>query len=365
MSPAHVPEPSAGARRTAAPRTMQELAALAGIPRVTISRVINGYPHVSTRMRERVREALNRFEYAPSLLATGLAKQRSSLLALVIPDVRASFYSGMMDRLERQAWAQGLNLLSFNTFFDPAREKRMLALAARLRVAALILTPITEQGRLVNGDALRHVQAPVVFFDRYKDRRHSCVLLDNRAAGRLAAAHLLGLGHRRVAVLGSPEDPANVCVRDRCGGFRQALQRRGLRADASCVWTIPWSEQSFTPTYGYELAKACLPRLRAEGVTGLFAYTDSIAAGALRALAEAGLRVPGDVSLVGCDDLDFAAFTSPPLTTIRQPMAELVDCLLRAAAPTHARHVQEEIAPALVERSSAAPPQERTARGRR
>ncbi len=332
---------------------MQKLAARTGIPRVTISRVLNGYPHVSARTRAKVRAAVERHGYEGNLLARSLVLRKSGLAAFIVPDIRPAFYGRMIDLVEREIRPLGMSLLSFNSFFDAERERHLLALVRRLQTDALIIAPITASGCLVSREALSRCRKPVVYFDRYVPERGTSVLLDNIAAGRLAAEYLISLGHRRLAVLESSEDALNVCVRDRSEGFRQAVRKHGFDFGREQVLRLDWPEPSAAFDYGYALAETGLARLRARRVTALFAHTDSIALGAMAALGKAGLRVPEDISVIGCDDLDFAAYTNPPLTTVCQPVEELAkqlaDVLAGRAGPGC-----RQIMPGLAERGSCA-----------
>ncbi len=341
---------------------MQELAAVTGIPRVTISRVINQHPHVSERMRRRVQEAIARHGYESNIMARSLVMRRNNLLAFIVPDIRISFYSEMIDRVEREALGQGLDLLPFNSFFNAERERHLLTLVRRLQADTLIIVPITAHGELVNGAELAGFRKRVLFFDRFVSPQGGSVMMDNAAAGRLAAEHLIALGHRRLAMLESSEDPRNVCVRDRREGFARAVRRHGLPFNRARRLRLDWPEQSSGFEYGHALVKTCRPQLRSLGITALFAHSDHIALGAMRALAEDGIRVPGELSLVGCDDLDFSAYSNPPLTTIRQPVEEMARALVRAVN-TREGDTRVEIAPQLVERDSCAAPRANALRG--
>jgi DNA-binding LacI/PurR family transcriptional regulator len=335
------------------PLTMQNLAALSGIPRVTISRVLNGYPHISDEMRNKVNAVIQRHGYEANILARSLVMKKTNLLAIVIPDIRISFYSRIVDQVEKEVLAKGMNLLPFDSYFDPERERRLLALIHRLQVDALIIAPVTSKGELVNREPITRFRKPVVFFDRHVSFKGASVLLDNNAAGRLAATHLLSLGHRRLAMLESSEDESNVCVQDRREGFARAIRKHGCTFDRKQIFRLDWPTQTASLEYGYALTKASLSALQAQGITAFFAYTDSIALGAIRALHEAGIRVPEDLSVIGCDDLDFAAYVTPPLTTIHQPTDELAKALVKDLKERN-RCTCTMIAPRLVERASCA-----------
>lgn len=331
--------------------SLKTFAQVSGIPQVTISRAYNAYKHVSERTRRKVMEAAERYGYQPNLFARGLATSRSGLVAFVLPNIQMPFYGEVIDQLELDVEKRGMSLLVFDSHFHSLREKRILHLIRCLRVEAVVLAPLTEGGRLVNRSTLAQLDMPVVFFDRFKGSGRSYVLLDNEKAGVLAADHLLSLGHRRVGMLEGYEDPRNICVRSRREGFLNKARSGGARL-VRTWYDLRCDPGLFSlPEYGYKLVKSRLAEIRSSGITGLFVYTDDIALGAMRAFTENGYRIPQDISLIGCDDLDFAEYLTPPLTTIRQPKTELAAALCEAVTSGR-RVIGRRIAPVLVNRGS-------------
>ncbi len=334
--------------------TMSELAAKTGIPRVTISRVLNGFKYVSEETKSRVYAAIEENGYEPNLLARSLVLQKSNLLAFVVPDIHLSFYSEMIDLVEQGAMAGGMHLLPFNSLFDPAREQRILSVASQLRVDGMILVPVKTGDTMANATSLKSVRHKLVIFDYHEAASHTTVGMDNWKAGYLAVERLRQLGHRRIAMLegGLAEESKVQSARGR--GFRAAVQELGLSPAQCPVFSGPWGKRGEYFEYGYELTRSHMADFRRLGVTALFAFTDGVALGAMRALMEAGLRVPDDLSIVGCDDLDFAAFLAPPLTTIRQPREAMAAGLLAGLNADRISHTKFD--PIFVERGSSAPP---------
>ena len=334
--------------------TMSELAAKTGIPRVTISRVLNGFKYVSEETKARVYAAIAKNGYEPNLLARSLVMRRSNLLAFVVPDIHLSFYSEMIDLVERGAMAGGFHLLPFNSLFDPAREQRILSVASQLRVDGMILVPVKTGDKMANAASLQGVRHKLVIFDYHEATGYSTVGMDNWKAGYMAVERLRLLGHRRIAMLEGGLAEEIKVQSARCLGFCAAIRESGLPAGNGPVYRGRWARRGEYFEYGYELTKRHIADFRRAGITALFAFTDGVALGAMRALVEEGLRVPADMSIVGCDDLDFAPFLAPPLTTIRQPREEMAAGLLAGLTAERVTHTKFE--PIFVERGSCAPP---------
>lgn len=336
--------------------TMKELSQLSGIPRESISRVLNAFPHVSNALRERVTKAIEEYGYEPNIMAKALVTKRSNLVAFIVPTIYDCFFGEMIDRVEHCALEQGLNLLPFNSFFNPERERHLVTLARRLQAEALIIAPITVGGKLVNKAVLSKFPKPLVFFDRYASSRKPSILLNNAMTGKMAAEYLISLGHRRLAFLQCWDDPKNRCVCERRQGFIDAAQTHGLSLNPTHFLSLDWGkkvEGGFD--YGYALLTHRLDDIRKSGITALFAHTDSIAMGAIHAILEAGLRVPDDLSIIGCDDMNFAAHTTPPLTTIGQPKEEMAKALIEALT-TRPEPRLRKLVPTLIERQSCSAP---------
>ncbi len=294
--------------------TLEDIGRLAGVSRSTVSRVVNDQS-VSPAVRERVEEVIRLTGFTPNVAARSLASQRTGIIGVVIPNrVHTLFedpYFGRLIRGMSRASNQAgtvLSLFLFETDEDEASLYRRVAGAGL--VDGVILTasrtgdPLLAQ--LVGGDL------PFVMVGR-PDREESISYVDSDNVGgaRAAAVHLCGLGYRRIAYLGAPRN--TTAGADRLNGFLEGLAMCGNSTDG-----LLRADGDFTEASGYRAMQELIPR-RPDAV---FVASDTMALGALRALREAGLDVPGDVAVVGFDGLPPSEAADPPLTTVRQKVIE-------------------------------------------
>jgi LacI family transcriptional regulator len=292
---------------------VHDVARRAGVSQPTVSLVISGNPtaRVAPATRERVLSAVRELGYRPNVLARGLVQSRSYSLGVVIPDLRNPFFIDVVSGAERVAADEGFAVLLCNA----------MEVSAERHVEAL-------RGRLVDGviiDALGAASLPdealaginVVLIDE-PENVHRGVVSDAPAAGRLAAEHLLALGHRRVGVLGPASDAWGFRMRER--GFLQTLRAAGVSVDSEWLRRAP-----ATVAGGQAAMQALLGAAGSDGSrpTAVFCLSDLMALGALKACAEAGVAVPGQLSVVGCDDIETARLVTPALTTVAVPAREL------------------------------------------
>lgn len=293
--------------------TMADVAREAGVSSMTVSRVINNKGAVSAATRQRVLEVTERLDYRPSGVARGLATQRTGTLGLVVPDVANPFFSDVARGAEQGAWVEGYNVFLCNTDKDPQRELAVLRSLEEKCVDGIVLC----SSRL-DDDGLRTVlarhSAVVLANRRLEEWNTGLVLIDDETGGQAATQHLLQANHRFVGFLAGP--PASHSGRQRAKGYRAALEAAGLPYNPErtrhCSPVVEGGQET-----AHELLTAH-PEL-----TALFCYNDLVAVGALKACAELGRRVPGDLSVVGFDDIPLAALVTPPLTTCRVPRYEL------------------------------------------
>ena len=328
--------------------TLEDVAKLAGVSHITVSRVVNAYPHISARTREKVEVAIRELGYVPNRLAQGLARQRTHSVGFATNDISLHAPSQLASGIERAAREHGYSLIVsiVHDYGLPAVESAVRALRERHVDGMLVNASLSG----ADVGALHGVcsDAPCVFLDVPEGVDVHAALLDQYAGARLGAQHLLDLGHTRIALISEPQ-PA-VAEHSRTQGWLDALAERNLVPVATEHGD--WSAKS-----GYTAAGALL----AGGTefTGLLIANDQMAVGALRALWERGLNVPGDVSVVGFDDTPESALLIPPLTTIRQDFPSLgrraflhLLQLLEGNAPPRLTVTQPE----LIRRASTAPP---------
>jgi LacI family transcriptional regulator len=294
---------------------LEEIAKLSGVSRSTVSRVINNDPNVGEATREKVLKIIRQANYHPNVAARGLAAGRTRILGLVIPRGVSALFSDPYFPLLIQGVSSACNSNDHSVMLwlaEPEYERRMIrqimhsGLIDGVIVASVLLDDPMIQS-LVEGDL------PFILVGRHPtDNRVSYIDIDNFSSAREIVMHLLRLGYRRVATITGPRNM--VPGADRLEGYLAALRDRGLVAVPDLI-----VEGDFTEAGG----QAAMQRLLPYQPEAVFAASDMMAIGALRALREAGRRVPEDVALVGFDDIPVAARSAPPLTTVRQPIQRM------------------------------------------
>lgn len=296
--------------------TLEEIAKAAGVSRSTVSRVINDEPNVRAGVRERVWQVIEEASYHPNAAARSLVRRHSQILGVVIPQAVTFIFGdpffptllqGMSDAASERDYHLMLSMLSQRSvekdFYRRALRSRMLD--GVIISSALLDDPLVPQ--------LLKDQIPFVVVGRTP--RHpeaNYVDVDNLDGTRMAVAHLIQQARRRIAIITGPL--RTIPGVDRLEGYKLALREAGLPYDKGLV-----AEGDFTEVSGY----IAMQQLQSANPDAVFACSDLMALGALRALRQANHRVPEDVALVGFDDDQIAAYTDPPLTTVRQPVYAL------------------------------------------
>ncbi|MEF2277221.1 LacI family DNA-binding transcriptional regulator [Deinococcus sp. YIM 134068] len=292
-----------------APATLTDIARLAGVSRMTASNVINGKPGMSEATRLRVLRAVEETGYVANPAARVLAGRRTNLIGVLAPRYGVPYVTELLHGALAAAEDAGMNLAVFTTSGSPALERERAALLRTLADGVLLILPSGDEHQVFR-DALPVVTAG------------SCTPLsvrgDNVHGGELVARHLLALGHRRVAYIRGP-DTSPVYREESAARERGFLG--GLRAGGVEVPPAYLAQGDFTEAGGEQAAGALLAL--SEPPTAIFAANDSTALGVLRAAERRGVRVPGELSVVGYDDVGAAARGRPPLTTVRQPLPEM------------------------------------------
>lgn len=331
--------------------SVRDVAAAAGVSVGTVSNVLNSPGKVAAATAERVLAAIDELGFVRNDAARQLRAGRSRSIGLVVLDVRNPFFTEVARGAEDRAAADGMTVLLGNSDESAERERAYVDLFEEQRVHGVLISPLGEE--LPRLERLRERGTPVVLVDREApDRSLSSVAVDDVAGGRLAAAHLLELGRRRLAFVGGPASIRQVA--DRLEGARRAV----AEVAGAFLEVIP--TENLTVLQGREAGEKLRARSAAERPDAVFAANDLLAMGVLQALVMQGeLRVPHDIALIGYDDIDFAAAAVVPLSSIRQPAALIghtaVDLLLREAAdPEGFAPEQVVFQPELVVRTSTA-----------
>ncbi|HEX6359342.1 LacI family DNA-binding transcriptional regulator [Actinophytocola sp.] len=292
--------------------SLRDVAARSGVSFQTASKVLNGRPGVvSPATRERILRAAAELGYVPNAMARGLVRKTSVTVGVVADDFSDLAVSQFVRAAQRAAAGRGHAALISSVHADIDAELAVRKLLEYRVDGILVAAPSLEDDPGL-GVALRG-PLPVVSINRIHGVDVPMVGSDHRATGELAAEHLLGLGHRRIGTVTGPS--TRHVVGSRMRGFRSALRAAGRSLPERRVVEADWT---------YEGGWAAAHRLldADPSVTAVFVHNDTMAMGALKALHERGLRLPTDCSVVGCDDLSFAGYLVPALTTVRVPFQE-------------------------------------------
>jgi DNA-binding LacI/PurR family transcriptional regulator len=305
--------------------TIYDVAKKAGVSTATVSKVLSNTPYVSEPTRARVLDAVDALEYVPSLVARGLSKAQTFILALVIPYTPDYLYSDphlleLIRGIDDEARLRHYSLLLSTGGAMPVR--RAVDRATGSGPAWMHRGSYVDGVLLIAASALGGSLADLGFADRpavsvgyYAPAGCTATVhADDRQGAHAATRHLIELGHARIGVI-SAARPLTALAR-RLEGYHDALGEAGLPADPGLI-----ALGDFSPESGHQAATELLARHPRP--TAIFAFNDRMAMGAIRCLREAGLSVPGDIAIVGFDDIPAAALADPPLSTVRQPAQDM------------------------------------------
>jgi len=304
-----------GRERPSAP-TLEQVGALAGVSRATVSRVVNGSPRVSAEARVQVERAVAKLGYVPNRAARSLVTRRTDSIALIVAEPESRFFSepffaGVVRGVSAALVETDVQLVLLMAQ-DAAHRGRLERYVTGGHVDGVLLASLHGDDPLPR--TLQRAGVPTVLVGRPAgDAPDSYVEADNRGGAMEAVVHLVGRGHRRIATITGPMDMA--VGQDRLDGYQDGLRAAGLPADPQLVEGGDFTEEG----------AAAMRRLleREPGLDAVFAASDLMAAGALRALKAAGRRVPGDVAVIGFEDSMTARYAEPQLTTVSQPVEEM------------------------------------------
>jgi LacI family transcriptional regulator len=326
--------------------TIVDVARIAGVSLSTVSHVMNGTRNVSDRTRDRVERAIRETGYVRDASARAMRRSRTDSVGLIVSDTGQPVFAEMVRGVEEEASQQGLTLLLANSAEDPRREAEALRVLAERRVDGLILAGSAHSDPALL-DRWRSSGVPIVLLDRLGDPTLDQVGVDNLEPMAELVSHMLDHGHKKVALLAG--DLAVATLAERRLGYLAALERHGLVPDPSLILT--------GTGMAADAEKAALELLqRADRPTALVTASTPMAAGALRAAARLGLRIPDDLAFAAFDNLPYGDLFSPPLTTVDQPAAEIgreaMRLLLRRLADPGARPSTVRLSPTFNHRAS-------------
>ncbi|GAM55992.1 transcriptional regulator [Vibrio ishigakensis] len=293
--------------------TIKEVSEHAGVSQATVSRVINGTSRVSHDKKLKVEKAIQELGYRPNFIAQALASSRSGSIGVVVPELGGPFYSSILHNIESKLRQYGYHVIVTACGNTEREQQESVEFLLSRRVDALIMhTQHLTDDYLINLDEQGVV---FVLINRFvPELKQSCIEIDNEYGGKLATEHLLNSGHTRIACITGPLEKSDA--RGRLQGYRAALEEAGIDYDETLV-----IEAGFTEETGHSAAKKLLRR--GCDFTALFACNDHMAFGAFEVLRDANYKIPEQVSLVGFDDILFARYLTPALTTVNFPIEQM------------------------------------------
>lgn len=330
---------------------MADIARRANVSPATVSRVINQTVPVDPATEERVRAAIEELGYRPNLLARSFRRRKTQTIGLLVPDNSNPFFAELARVIEDAGFERQHNVILCNSDLSEQKQADYVDVLLAKRVDGVILT---STGLISSGidmvDHIREAGVPCVVIDRdLAGYPVDHILIDNVKGGYLAGRHLLQLGHRQLACVVGPSDLTPSA--GRISGFRRALEEADVALAPDLI-----IQGNGRHDGGVSSANALLQQGRE--FTAIFVFNDVMAIGVIGALQRAGRRVPEDVSVVGFDDISFAAATYPSLTTIAQPIAEMgklgVEMLINRIQQPDKAHERVTLPTRLVERESTA-----------
>jgi LacI family transcriptional regulator len=321
--------------------SIRDVAARAGVSVTTVSHTLNATRFVSAEAKAKVHEAAHALGYVPSEVARGLKHNTTRTLGMLVPNNSNPYFAEIIRGVEHHC----------NSNADAQQQADHLRVLAERRVDGIVLVASGDDDAIV--DACKDLRLPLVLVDREIDSiAVDLIEVDHAAGGDLATAHLLAMGHARVACIVGPADLRPSQQRE--AGWRRALARAGV---------TPREDEVVRGDFGPESGAAAMRRLlqSAQPPSAVFVCNDMMAIGALHAAHEAGIAVPGQLSVVGFDDIELASYTSPPLTTVAQPKEAIgtgaAGLLLERLRDGRVEPRRAILQPELHQRASTAPPQ--------
>lgn len=298
--------------------TIKDVAREAGVSVATVSRAINGQDGVAVAVRDRVLEVASRLDYAPHQAARALSSRRTRTIGVVLPDLHGEFFSELIRGIGQEARAHGLHLLLSAHHGDPGEQGSALQ-AMRGRVDGVLLMAPTDGGIVPLAGQLSLALPAVLVNAADPEGRWPAVMVDGHAGALRMTRHLLDAGRRRIAFVSGPDD--NRDARERRRGYEDALREFDPAAGPVVV------AGDFDQASGARAAAGLLERTPRPDA--IFAANDAMAIGCLRACADAGVDVPGEVAVAGFDDIPLARLVHPALTTMQVDIAGLGASALR------------------------------------
>jgi LacI family transcriptional regulator, gluconate utilization system Gnt-I transcriptional repressor len=294
-----------GSSRSSGVVTLRDVGRMAGVSPITVSRVLNRPEMVASETTEHVRRVIDRTGYIPNLLAGGLASRKTHFVAAIVPAILSQIFSESIQSLTDRLWESGYQVLLGISGYSPSREEDLLTAIISRRPDGIFLTGISHS--VESRRRLVTAKIPVIeVWDLTPTPMDMLVGFSQEKVGEAVAEYLCGLGHRSFGVVSADDIRAEI----RRGGFRSVLAKNGITDELTVLVPAPSSFRLGREGLTRLLERGSLPR-------AVFCSSDTLAHGVLIEAQARGLSVPGDLAIVGFGDLDFAAYTAPPLSTVR------------------------------------------------
>ena len=329
--------------------TIKDVAAMAGISYTTVSHVLNKTRPVSEHVRLKVEAAIAELDYVPSAVARSLKARSTATIGLLVPNSVNPYFAELARGIEDACERNGYCVILCNSDDDPQKQRSYLRVLLEKRIDGLVVASVGEDRDLL--ESLSCVRTPMVIVDRALEGVEAdLVRIDHEHGAYLATRHLLELGHRDIATIAGPVDTGVGQLR--LAGFQRAMAEAGIQvADGHVV------HSDFTSPGGHAAAARLLDGKRP---TAIFASNDMIGFGVLRAAAERNINVPGELSVIGFDDIELSRYVYPALTTVGQSIRELGESaaallLSRIVTPRQGDAEHRIVAPRIVLRESTGP----------
>lgn len=281
----------------------------------TVSHVINGTRFVSDKLIERVEKVMEDMDYQPNLLAGSLRKKKTGTIGLIIPDSSNTLFAKVSKKIEDVFFFQNYNVIVCNSAYDIKRELEYLKTLRAKMVDGILIVPVTLESDHL--EKFKRFGIPIVILDRsIPGTNIDTIIIDNFNSGYNAAKYLISLGHEIIGYIDRIYDHSHSLKRK--NGFIKAIQENGLLLDEKNI-----VRGGFTFEDGARAAKELIGRN--SGITAIFSFNDINALSAMRGLADLGLKIPEDISVMGNDDMPFSSVYVPSLTTIHYPTEEIAE----------------------------------------
>lgn len=332
--------------------TIRDVARLAGVAPITVSRVINNTSYISPETRERVQTAIDTLHYVPNSISRSLRTKKTNMLAMLVSDITNPFWTTVTRGAEDASSHHGLNIILCNTDEKQDKFADYVTVLLQRQIDGFLLAPTGDDRASIA--RIEKQGVPYVLIDRVLPNVHAdSVRSDSVTGAYLLTKHLIALGHRRIAIITAPTVVSTG--RERLEGYLMALEEAGIAPDERLIHHGGYQHET-----GYHATCAAL-RSAATQPTALFAGNNFIATGVLKALDEHGLRVPEDMSVVSFDDLPYGFYRKPFITVaVQEPYAlgyEAANLLIQRVNGDSSLPLQEIIYPVeLIIRDSCAPP---------